>query len=160
MRNGADDGSIHYLLKSGKFRERFIMKRKEESVRKQPVHETEHSETPAEAKSNVKDTRIFLLEDGKLKAFSPEDYTASTLYEVVESYSVECRLVRPEDPGTLVFEGKKPSKKTVPIIVSKDGDCILLESWERLESSPEQLTDALEVIGASPVKQAFVLRRK
>jgi hypothetical protein len=160
MRDGANDGSLHYLLESGKFRERFIMKRKEDSTRKQPVLETEHQETTTTATGDGKDPRVFLLEEGKLKAFSPEDYTASTLYEVVESYSVECRLVRPEDPGTLVFEGKKPSKKTVPIVVSKDGDYNLLDSWEQLESSPEKLTGALEVIGVSPVKQAFVLRRK
>jgi len=104
--------------------------------------------------------KIFLLDDGTLKPFSPDDYTPATLYQVVESYSVECRLVRPEDPTNLVFEGKKPSKRTVPIIVTKTGDTLLLESWESLDSNPKQLADALEVIGATPVKQVFVLRRK
>lgn len=135
------------------------MKRKEDSAQKQTVLETENREAISKDKE-LKDARVFLLEDGKLKAFTPENYTQSVLYEVVESYSVECRLVRPEDPGNLVFEGKKPSKKTVPIVVSKDGDCLLLESWEQLESSPEKLNGAIEVIGAAPVKQAFVLKRK
>jgi hypothetical protein len=73
---------------------------------------------------------------------------------------VECRLVRPEETANLVFEGKKPSKKTIPIIVTKNGDTLLLDSWESLESNPEQLAEAVEVMGASPARQVFVLRRK
>jgi hypothetical protein len=79
---------------------------------------------------------------------------------MAESFSVECRLVRPEDPGNLLFEGKKPSKKTIPIVITKSGETKLLESWESLESDPEHLIHASEVIGATPVKQVFVLKRK
>ena len=78
----------------------------------------------------------------------------------MDSFSVECRLVRPEEPGSMVFEGKKPSRKTVPILVKKDGECVLLNSWDELESEPSKLADAHEVLGALPVKQVFVLKRK
>lgn len=109
---------------------------------------------------DLDEQRIYLMEEGKLEPFSPEQYTASTLYQVVESFSVECKLVRPEDPGNLVFEGKRPAKKTLPIIVTRSGETLLLDSWESLESKPEQLAEAAEVIGAMPVKQVFVLKRK
>lgn len=103
---------------------------------------------------------LFLLENGQLKPFRSEDYTTSTLYQRVESFSVECKLVRPEDPANLLYEGRKPSKKTIPIVVTRNNGCLLLESWEQLETNPEQLADAAEVIGAAPVKQVFVLKRK
>jgi hypothetical protein len=161
------------LVRSGRYKERFVMKRKENVVRKdEPSDVLEEREVKGEERNKdsalekskdgggVEEQRVLLMEDGKLKPFSPDDYTASTLYQVVESFSVECRLVRPEDPGNLVFEGKRPTKKTQPIIVTKGGDSLLLESWESLESNPEQLSDAAEVIGALPVKQVFVLRRK
>jgi len=147
------------------------MKRKENVVQKDWPSAVEKKEGKDEERNGsipemskesgvAEEQRILLMEDGKLKPFSPEEYTASTLYQVVESFSVECRLVRPEDPGNLVFEGKRPTKKTLPIIVTKGGDSLLLESWESLESKPEQLSDASEVIGAMPVKQVFVLKKK
>ncbi len=103
---------------------------------------------------------VFLLENGRIAPFSSAEYTASTLYQAVDSFSVECRLVRPEEPGSMVFEGKKPSRKTVPILVNKDGECVLLNSWDELESEPSKLASAHEVLGALPVKQVFVLKRK
>ena len=103
---------------------------------------------------------VFLFEEGRIKPFSAEEYTASTLYQAIEAFSVECRLVRPEEPGNMVFEGKKPSKKTVPILVKKNGECVILNSWEDLESQPAQLAEARDVVGAMPVKQVFVLKRK
>jgi len=105
-------------------------------------------------------SNVFLLENGKIQPFSADKYTASTLYQTVDSFSVECRLVRPEEPGNMVFEGKKPSKKTVPILVKKDGECELLNSWEELESEPSRLANAREVVGALPVKQVFILKRQ
>ncbi len=102
----------------------------------------------------------FLIEDGKLRALSPEDYTTSTVYQMVESFSVERRFVRPEESNNIVYEGKKPSKKTIPVLVGKDGGHVILNSWDDLDSSPEQLSEAREVIGATPVKQIFVLRKK
>jgi hypothetical protein len=60
----------------------------------------------------------------------------------------------------MVFEGKKPSKKTVPILVRNGGECDLLASWEELESEPSRLSNVHEVVGAMPVKQVFVLKRK
>lgn len=106
------------------------------------------------------DHRVFLLENGRLKPFPLDDYTRSTLYEMVESFSVECRLVKPDESDQPIYEGKKPSKKTVPILVNKKGEYILMTSWEELETHPESLADAREVIGVSPVKQVFVLKRK
>lgn len=103
---------------------------------------------------------IFLLEEGKIRPISPDEYTASTIFQAVESFSIECRLVRPEEPGNMVFEGKKPSKKTVPILVKKSGECVMLNSWEELESQPSQLAEVQDVVGAMPVKQVFVLKRK
>jgi len=103
---------------------------------------------------------IFLLEEGRIRPITEDEYTASTLYQAVESFSIECRLVRPEEPGSMVFEGKKPSKKTVPIVVKKSGECVMLNSWEELESQPSQLADAQDVVGAMPVKRVFVLKRK
>jgi hypothetical protein len=44
--------------------------------------------------------------------------------------------------------------------MTRKGEPILVESWEALEAHPEQLADASEVIGATAVKQVFVLRRK
>ncbi len=103
---------------------------------------------------------VFLLDNGRIEPFSSDAYTASTLYQGVDSFSVECRLVRPEEPGNMIFEGKKPTKKTVPILVRKDGECVLVDSWEELESEPSRLANVHEVLGALPVKQVFVLKRK
>lgn len=155
--------TLDELIKSGKYKERYVMRRKEGAAAKDLSAEMEKEEAIKEA--TVGDEAgegrsVFLMEDGKLKPFAPQDYTTSTLYEVVDSFAVECRLVRPDDPGSIQYEGKRPSKKTVPILVAKNGDCLLLESWEALEAKPEQLAAAQEVIGAVPVRQAFVLRRK
>ena len=106
------------------------------------------------------DSRVFLLEEGKLTPFSPEDYTTSTLYQVIDSFRVESKLVRPEEPGNLVFEGKKPSKKTVPVMMTSNGDAVLFASWDELESNPTPLSEATEVMGVVPVRQIFVLKRK
>ncbi len=103
---------------------------------------------------------VFLLEDGRLKPFSMSEYTRSTLYDVLESFTVECRLVKPDDSDQPIYEGKKPSRKTVPILVTRKGEYLLMASWEDLEAHPEKLAEVSEVIGASPVKQVFVLKRK
>lgn len=115
---------------------------------------------PNGQKAQNGDKGVFLLEEGRIRPISRDEYTASTLYQAVESFSIECRLVRPDESGSMVFEGKKPSKKTVPILIKKSGECVMLGSWEELESQPSQLVDAQDVVGAMPVKQVFVLKRK
>ena len=117
-------------------------------------------EEPPKTAAQENGNTVFLLDNGRIEPFSTDAYTASTLYQAVDSFSVECRLVRPEESGNMVFEGKKPSRKTVPILVGKDGECVLLNSWEELESEPSRLANAHEVLGALPVKQVFVLKRK
>lgn len=156
------------LLDSGKYKERYVMKRKENIAPKdqltlwQKETEAQAPEGGGEEQEAQRESlqNLFLLEEGRLKPFQKEQFTRSTLYQTVESFSVECRLVRPEDPGNLMFEGKKPSRKTLPIVISRSGDPVLLESWESLEGDPRILSDAAEVIGVTPVKQVFVLRRK
>jgi hypothetical protein len=157
------DNSLEILLKSGKYRERFLMKRKAnvidvdkrffEGDARVPEGSEKTSEEPL-------DGRVFLLEEGKLKPFSPEDYSTSTLYQAVDSFQVESKLVRPEEPGNLIFEGKKPSKRTVPVMIARNGDAVLFASWEELESNPTPLSEATEVMGVVPVRQVFVLKRK
>jgi hypothetical protein len=162
-RSGEVEAALEILLKSGKYKERLVMKRKEKSTANDLSTAGEKNQSsPGKSKEGTgeKLEDVFLLENGKLKPFRVEDYTASTLYQKVESFSVECKLVRPEEPAALLYEGKKPSKKTVPIILTKNDECVLLESWEDLESTPERLADADEVIGAVPVKQVFVLKRR
>lgn len=160
---GDTDELLEKLIKSGKIKEHFFMKRKNIARDEQEL-DSPGPATPAEPESAVVDGRadngIFLMEDGQLRPFSPEEYTSATLYEVVEAFSVECKLVRPEDPGNVLYEGKKPSRKTVPIFVRKNGDCVLIDSWDAVEANPEQLADVREVLGAIPVRQAFVLKRK
>lgn len=155
--------TFEILMNSGKFKEHFVMRRKDggkisdgqlsflEKDQKEQVLETEEQKT---------DNGVFILDNGRIEPVSADSYTASTLYRTVESFSVECRLVKPEEPGSMLFEGKKPSKKTVPILVGRDGECVLLNSWEELESEPSRLSNAHEVLGALPVKQVFVLKRK
>lgn len=156
--------ALEVLLKSGKYEERWVMKRKEKSVAKElPVElETESiigRQAPEDEPAKAREGDLFLLENGKLQPFSSASYTESILYQMVESFSVECRLVRPEDPANLIYDGKRPSKKTVPIVLTKNGESLLLDSWEALEARPEQLANADEVVGAMPVKQVFVLKR-
>ena len=160
---GWEKDTLEGLIRSGKYKERFVMRRKGSAAAKDESAEMEIEVSAAEVQGEpeVKESRsVYLMEEGKLKPFSPQDYTASTLYEVLDSFSVECRLVRPDDPGSIQFEGKRPSRKTVPVVVSRSGDCALLDSWDALEAKPEQLADAVEVMGVVPVRQAFVLRRK
>jgi hypothetical protein len=164
--SAAADSLIDGLKRSGRYKERYVMKRKEP-----PVVGTNPEERAVPSPLALQDgamvaeekepeRKVFLLEDGKLLPFAASDYSQALLYEVTESFSVECRLVRPEDPENLIYEGKKPSKKTVPVIVAKGGDYRLMGSWDELEAHPEHLVEAVEVIGAVPVKQVFVLKRK
>lgn len=159
-----NEQALEILLKSGKYEERFVMKRKEKVTTKDSSSSGGNGKEDVKNKSaesaQSQEEDVFLLENGRLKPFRAEDYTSSTLYQRVESYAVECKLVRPEEPAALLYEGKKPSKKSIPIIMTKSDECLLLDSWEELESKPEQLADASEVIGAIPVKQVFVLKRK
>lgn len=176
-REGEVNPAFEVLRSSGKFKEHYIMKRKETaeaqnqlsfievSAKKEEQEPLESATLQEEAVEKGEtgqngDKGVFLLEDGRIKPFSAEEYTASTLYQAVETFGVECRLVRPEEPGNMIFEGKKPSKRTVPILVKKSGECLMLDSWEDLEARPDQLADARDVVGAMPVKQVFVLKRK
>jgi hypothetical protein len=156
--------ALAILWKTGKYEERFVMKRKEKSAAKEGLsaaaNENDSLQTESLNSTQDLENNIFLLENGKLVPFRSQDYTASILYQRVESFAVESKLVRPEDSAPLLYEGKKPSKKTVPIMVMKNDDCLLLESWDDLESNPGQLADAAEVIGAVAVRQVFVLKRK
>lgn len=161
----AADSLIDALKRSGRYKERYVMKRKEPSAVASPEDrvnppEVKGKDDPAAMTEKEGERKVFLLEDGKLLPFSPSEYSRSILYEVAESFAVECRLVRPEDPDNLVYEGKKPSKKTVPVIVGKSGESRLMASWDELDANPEQLVEAVEVIGVIPVKQVFLLKRK
>ncbi|MDR3554601.1 MAG: hypothetical protein P4L55_07590 [Syntrophobacteraceae bacterium] len=157
-------GSAFEILRhSGKFKEHFVMKRKDGGKTKDgqlSFLEKEQKEEIMETEEPKSDNGVFILENGRIEPLAPDSYTASTLYRTVESFSVDCRLVKPEEPGSMIYEGKKPSKKTVPILVDRDGECVLLNSWEELESDPSRLSNASEVLGALPVKQVFVLKRK
>ncbi|MEN6439330.1 MAG: hypothetical protein ABFD97_12210 [Syntrophobacter sp.] len=166
-RSGEFNPAYEALRNSGRYKEYFIMKRKEasEAINQLSFFErneerSEKKETMENPEQNGGDKNVFLFEEGKIKAFSADEYTTSTLYQAVESFSVECRLVRPEEPGNMIFEGKKPSRKTVPILVKKNGECVIMSSWEELESEPAQLAETRDVVGAMPVKQVFVLKRK
>jgi len=155
--------AFELLRNSGRFKESFVMKRKDnaEVIKSQlSFFERNSKEETVETPEQKNGNSVFLLDNGRIEPFSSDAYTASTLYQAVDSFSVECRLVRPEEPGNMVFEGKKPSKKTVPILVRKGGECDLLTSWEELESEPSRLANVDEVVGAMPVKQVFVLKRK
>jgi hypothetical protein len=155
---------LDILLKSGKYRERFLMKRKAQVIEvDEHLFDGDLAVAERVEKSDDEqqlDGRVFLLEEGKLKPFSLEDYTASVLYQVVDSFRVESKLVRPEEPGNLVFEGRKPSKRTVPVMVAREGEVTLFPSWEELEANPTPLAEAAEVMGVVPVRQIFVLKRR
>ncbi len=162
-REGEISQVFDVLRNSGRFKELFVMKRKNNAEAMQSqlsFVERNPKEETMETAEHENGNNVFLLENGRIAPFSSTEYTASTLYQAVDSFSVECRLVRPEEPGSMVFEGKKPSRKTVPILVQKDGECVLLNSWDELESEPSRLAGAQEVLGALPVKQVFVLKRK
>ncbi len=160
---GSVDNRLEILLKSGKYRERFLMKRKANSGdSEKPFEEGEARERVEGEKGGEEqlDGRVFLLDEGKLKPFLREEYTTSTLFQVTDSFLVESRLVRPEEPGNVVFEGKKPSRKTQPVMIGKTGEATLFASWDELEADPRPLSEASEVIGVVPVRQVFVLRRR
>ncbi len=162
-REGEISQAFELLRNSGRFKESFVMKRKDntEVINSQlSFFERNGKEQTVETAEQKNGNNVFLLDNGRIEPFSSDAYTASTLYQAVDSFSVECRLVRPEEPGNMVFEGKRPSKKTVPILVKRGGECVLLDSWEELESEPSRLANVLEVVGALPVKQVFVLKRK
>lgn len=142
------DETIDQLVTTGKIKEYYVMTAKPSSPKS------------LAAKSKPAEPSYFLLENGKLKPFSPNDYSAAILYEAVETFTVERRFVKPEEKQDLLFEGRKPTKKTLPLLVSKENGDTLLGSWEDLESNPEQLSVVEEVIAAKPVKQVFVLKRK
>jgi hypothetical protein len=157
--------TIESLLGSGKIKECFVVKRKEASASPKITSSKDKKPTSPVAKipdspEVAEEERLLILEDEQLKPFAPEDYTDSILYQVVETFDVERRFVPPEHPNTIVFEGKKPLKKTVPIIVSKDEGFTLLDSWEVLETKTEELSRAREIMGVIPVKQIFVLKKK
>jgi hypothetical protein len=144
------------------------MKRKEQAVEavSHDVEPRDMAFPPAKsgeapkAPSLSRENELFYIEDGKLQPFSSEDYTPSTIFQVMELFVVDRKLVRPEDPDSIIYDGKKPSKKTIPVIVTKKGNHLVLNSWDELETNPGQLADATEVIGATPVKQVFVLKKK
>lgn len=175
VREGDISPAFEQLKSSGRFKEYYIMKRKEtsdsqnqlsffeRSGKKDTMEILEQTENGENGENGAKEndgSGVFLLEDGRIKPFSSDEFTSTTLYQAVETFSVECRLVRPEEPGNMVIEGRKPSKKSVPILVKKNGECVLLNSWEELESQPFQLADTKDVVGVMPVKQVFVLKRK
>jgi hypothetical protein len=151
------------LLKTGKYRERFVMKRKPNVLDEENGLLEKQLTLPFDGETKGEETldgRLFLFADGVLKPFLVTDYSPSVLYQVIETFQVESKLVRPEEPGNIVFEGKRPARKTVPILVSRSGDAALFDSWESLELNPQVLVETQEVFGAVPVKQVFVLKRK
>ncbi len=127
---------------------------------KNPVDADAKVDTQSSGSQEIMPNQVFILEEGHLKPFPRDEYTVSTLYEMAEVYDVECRLVKPDDPGAIIYEGRKPSKKTLPVIVKKAGDTVFLDSWNALEADPTHLADAREVMGVIPMKQVFVLKRK
>lgn len=122
--------------------------------------EKEQTEQVAEPEEEKDDSGVFILENGRIEPISSDSYASSTMYRTVDSFSIDCRLVKPEEPGSMVYEGRKPSKKTIPILVGRDEKCEILDSWEVLESDPSRLANVREVLGVLPVKQVFVLKRK
>lgn len=163
--SGEGDSALEILINSGKYKEIWVMKRKQQAIERDSAAALQIAQEPEPDTVEKNDqpaaeSGLFLLEDDRLKPFSPENYTTATLYQVTEAFSVECKLVRPDDPNALVYEGKKPSKKTMPILVGKDGASVLMDSWEALETELGRLSEAAEVLGATAVKQVFVLKRK
>ena len=121
MRGRTPEGEIsqafELLRNSGRFKESFVMKRKDnaEVIKSQlSFFERNGKEQTVETAEQKNGNSVFLLDNGRIEPFSSDAYTASTLYQAVDSFSVECRLVRPEEPGNMVFEGKKPPKRPCP----------------------------------------------
>lgn len=127
---------------AGKIKEAYTMKPK---VRPQETREETSS-------------RFFLVENGTLRDLSPDEYSPIPVYESLGSYGVERRFVKPEEKADLVFEGKKPPKQTIPVLVLKNDTATVLSSWEELESNPERLSEVKEVRIARAVKQVFILK--
>ncbi len=103
-------------------------------------------------------SRYFIVENGTVRDLEPEEYSRTPVYETVGSYSVERRFVKPEEKVEIVYEGKRPPKQTVPVLVSHNGTATVLSSWNDLESHPESLAEVKEVRVARAVKQVFVLK--
>lgn len=130
------------LVEAGRIKEYFVMTAKARS-----------QEKPAESSP-----RFFFLENGTLRELQDDQYSRTTVYEAVGSYGVERRFVRPEEKNNILYEGKKPPKKTVPLLVLKENDEVVLSDWKELEAEPERLAAVKEVVVARPVKQVFVLK--
>ncbi len=174
MESPGGERVVQLLIFSGKLKERFVMRKKEKPVpQNQIVKEAERiggtddlvdtdveKGTESPEPSEIMPGGVFILEEGRLKPFPRDAYTVSTLYEMAEAYEVDCRLVKPDDPGNIIYEGRKPSKKTLPVIVKNTGETLFLDSWSALDSDPSQLSDAREVLGVVPMKQVFVLKKK
>ncbi len=142
---------IDNLLDAGKIKEYFVMKAKKSSPKSDKSDPVSIPRQP---------DILFLLEDGKLKPFSSDEYSSSILYQAVDTFAVERRFVKPEEKQGVLYEGRKPGKKTVPILILKEGGEAVLSSWEEIDRRPEMLAAVLEVIAAKPVKQVFVLKRR
>ncbi len=127
---------------AGKIKEAYTMKAK---ARPQAVQEQSPS-------------RFFIVENGTVRDLEPQEYSRAPVYETLGSYAVERRFVKPEEKVDIVYEGKKPPKQTVPVLVSNNGTATVLESWKDLESHPESLMEVKEVRVARAVKQVFVLK--
>ncbi|MGQ9796943.1 hypothetical protein [Desulfosoma sp.] len=103
-------------------------------------------------------SRFFIVDNGTVRDLEPQEYSRAPLYETLGSYSVERRFVKPEDKADILYEGKKPPKQTVPVLISHNGHATVLASWSDLESNPESLMNVSEVRVARAVKQVFVLK--
>lgn len=144
----AENQFIDDLIAEGKIKEYFVMAAKGTSPPKAAASGKSSQET------------YFIHEDGKLKPFSPEDYCSSLVYQAVEAFTVERRFVRPEEKQDVLYEGKRPNKKTVPVLVMRNGAQAVLSTWQDLEANPEHLAEVKEVISVKPVKQVFLLKRQ
>ena len=85
---------------------------KKETVSVLDFGSQEKDQQQAKKGETPEETRIFLMEDGELKPFSPNDFTTSILYHEEESYTIERKLVRPGASKNVVFSGKRPSRNT------------------------------------------------
>lgn len=144
----AENRFIDHLLEEGKIKEYFVMTAKGTSAKK------------AAAPAKPSQETYFIHEDGVLKPFSPKDYSASVVYQAVEAFAVERRFVRPEEKQDVLYEGKRPTKKTVPVLIMKNGAEAILSTWQDLEANPGHLAEVREVISVKPVKQVFILKRQ
>lgn len=142
LTSAAEDDHVALWVAAGRIKETYTMKPK----------------ARPEEPDKVSSTRFFVVENGTVRDLPPEEYCRIPVYETVGCYVVERRFVKPEEKADLVFEGKKPPKQTIPVLVSHNGSAVVLDSWEDLEAHPERLTDVKEVKIARVVKQVFVLK--